>query len=152
MQALIRRAVASDLTSIIEMLADDPIGRKRESTTSPLDPAYRAAFDTISADQHQLLIVATVESEVAGTLQLTFIPGLARKGSWRGQIEAVRVSRSYRGQGLGQQLFNWAIDECRARHCGLAQLTTDASRPDAHRFYGRLGFTASHVGYKLLLQ
>jgi hypothetical protein len=31
------------------------------------------------------------------------------------------------------------------------QLTTDKGRPDAHRFYEKLGFTASHEGYKLAL-
>jgi hypothetical protein len=31
------------------------------------------------------------------------------------------------------------------------QLTSDNSRADAHRFYERLGFVASHVGFKLAL-
>lgn len=152
MQGIIRRAVVTDLPSIIQMLADDPIGREREDPAVPLDPAYQTAFDAIAADEHQLLVVATVGNEVVGTLQLTFIPGLARKGAWRGQIEAVRVDRSHRNTGLGQQLFHWAIAECRAHGCALVQLTTDANRPDAHRFYERLGFIASHVGYKLSLQ
>ena len=152
MEAIIRRAVVKDLPSIIQMLADDPIGREREDPAVPPDPAYQAAFEAIMTDQHQLLVVATIEEEVVGTLQLTFIPGLARKGAWRGQIEAVRVSRSRRSTGLGQQLFDWAIDECRACGCALVQLTTDVDRPDAHRFYERLGFVASHIGYKLSLR
>ncbi len=86
-----------------------------------------------------------------GTLQLTFIPGLARGGALRGQIEAVRVARSHRGAGLGRAMMNWAITECRARGCGLVQLTTDRSRTDAHRFYDGLGFVPSHVGYKRVL-
>jgi GNAT superfamily N-acetyltransferase len=91
------------------------------------------------------------DGEVVGTLQLSFLPGIARKGAWRGQIEAVRIAASRRGGGLGQHMFEWAIGECRARGCRLVQLATDRNRPDAHRFYERLGFVASHVGYKLAL-
>jgi GNAT superfamily N-acetyltransferase len=86
---------------------------------------------------------------VVGTLQLSFIPGIARTGAWRGQIEAVRIAQALRGSGVGQQMFEWAIAQCRARGCTLVQLTTDKGRPDAHRFYEKLGFVASHEGYKL---
>lgn len=148
----VRPAVAADLHSIVRMLADDPLGDRRESLGSPLDRAYVDAFEAISADRNQLLAVATLGDEVVGTLQLSFIPGIARRGAWRGQIEAVRIRRSHRGAGLGEQLFAWAIGECRARGCRLVQLTTDVSRSDAHRFYERLGFVGSHVGYKLSLE
>ncbi|MCG8928353.1 GNAT family N-acetyltransferase [Lentzea sp. DG1S-22] len=131
------------------MLADDPLGARREK---PGDPAYLAAFEVIDADPHQYLAVAVDESgEVVGTLQLTFTSGLSRLGMTRATVEAVRVRSDQRGHGLGEQLVKWAVDEARARGCGLVQLTTDASRVDAHRFYERLGFTASHVGMKLTL-
>ncbi len=110
-----------------------------------------AAFDAILADPNQLLAVAETAGSVVGVLQLTFIPGLSRLGMTRGQIEAVRIAASDRSAGLGQAMFEWAIAECRNRGCGLVQLTTDAARPDAHRFYERLGFKPSHVGYKLTL-
>jgi GNAT superfamily N-acetyltransferase len=146
-----RRAVVADLPAIVRMLADDPLGSRRESADASLDPAYLAAFDAIAADPHQLLAVATLDDEVVGTMQLTFIPGLSRHGAWRGQVEAVRVSSAHRGAGIGEQMFAWAIDQCRARGCRLVQLTTDNDRTDAHRFYDRLGFVASHTGYKLTL-
>ena len=146
-----RRAVAADIATIVQMLADDPFGARRESVATPLDGAYSTAFDAIDADPNQLLAVATAGEEIVGTLQLTFLPGLSRKGAWRGQIEGVRISSSRRGQGLGKQLFAWAIDECRARGCRFVQLTTDSSRTDAHRFYEQLGFVGSHIGYKLTL-
>ena len=148
----IRRAAAVDLASIVQMLADDSLGSGREDPGLPLEGAYLTAFEAISADPNQLLAVATAGDEIVGTLQLSFIPGLSRRGAWRGQIEAVRISGAHRNMGLGEQLFLWAIDECRARGCSLVQLTTDASRTDAHRFYERLGFVGSHVGYKLSLQ
>lgn len=146
-----RRAEASDVPAIIALLADDMLGRQREDARSPPNPAYLEAFRAIDADPHQLQAVATLEGEVIGTLQLSFIPGLARKGAWRGQIEGVRIATAHRGSGLGQQMFAWAIEQCRAKGCSFVQLTTDKGRPDAHRFYEKLGFTGSHVGYKLTL-
>jgi len=117
----------------------------------PLDERYVAAFRAIEADANQQLVVVVDGAEVIGTLQLSFIPGIARMGAWRGQIEAVRIAAHRRDSGLGQKMFEWAIATCRSRGCNLVQLTTDRSRADAHRFYEKLGFVASHVGYKLAL-
>ena len=144
----IRRATAADVDAIVAMLADDPLGARREK---PGDPAYARAFEVIDADPHQYLAVADAGGEVVGTLQLTFTTGLSRLGTTRATVEAVRVRSDQRGAGLGERLLRWAVDEARARGCGMVQLTTDASRTDAHRFYERLGFTASHVGMKLVL-
>jgi GNAT superfamily N-acetyltransferase len=144
----IRRAVANDVPAIIEMLADDPLGATRER---PGDPAYEAAFKEIDADPRQALVVAVEGKEVVGTLQLTFIPGLSRTGATRALIEAVRVRSDQRGTGLGAQLTQWAIDTARTRGAALIQLTTDATRKDAHRFYERQGFKPTHIGMKLTL-
>ncbi|MEZ2132945.1 MULTISPECIES: N-acetyltransferase family protein [unclassified Sinorhizobium] len=147
----VRRALLADLPAIIALLADDILGQQREDACSPPNPKYVEAFRAIDADPHQLQAVATLGNEIIGTLQLTFIPGLARMGAWRGQIEGVRIAKGHRGSGLGQHLFEWAIDQCRAKGCNLVQLTTDKARPDAHRFYEKLGFVGSHIGYKLTL-
>ena len=130
------------------MLADDHLGAHREQ---PGDPAYLAAFELLDADPHQLLVVADKGGEPVGTLQLTLIPGLSRRGATRAQIEAVRVRSDLRGSGLGRELVLWAIDAARERGCVMVQLTSDNSRTAAHRFYERLGFTATHVGMKLAL-
>lgn len=146
----IHRAAQDDLPSIVGLLVDDELGSSRESATD-LTP-YREAFAAIDADPAQLLVaVKAPEGVVAGTLQLTFIPGLARRGALRAQIEAVRVHAEHRSRGLGAALFGWAVEESRRRGCALVQLTTDKKRTDAHRFYDRLGFTASHEGYKMSL-
>ncbi len=144
----ITRATEADVPAIVAMLADDPLGATRER---PGDPAYTAAFAEIDADPRQLLAVAKAGADVVGTLQLTFIPGLSRLGATRALIEAVRVRSDHRGSGLGGRLIEWAIDTARDRGAAMVQLTTDASRKDAHRFYERLGFVASHVGMKLVL-
>lgn len=144
----IRRARAEDVPAIVALLADDPLGRGRES---PGDPRYAAAFRAIDADPHQFLAVLVADGTVAGTLQLTFIPGLAHLGGVRGEIEAVRIASSHRGTGLGARMLDWAVEQCRARGCRMVQLTTNTARTDAQRFYERLGFVASHVGYKLAL-
>lgn len=147
MDVEIRRATAADVPAIVAMLADDPLGAARES---PGDPAYAAAFAEIDADPRQYLAVASAAGAVVGTLQLTFIPGLSRRGSTRALIEAVRVRSDRRGDGLGRLLAEWAIETARSRGAALVQLTTDTGRPEAHRFYERLGFVASHVGMKLI--
>jgi ribosomal protein S18 acetylase RimI-like enzyme len=145
----IREAHLDDIPAIVALLADDPLGRTRED---PADlAAYREAFDEIAAQSGNMVLVAQAGGAVVGCLQLTIIPGLARSGMRRGQIEGVRIAVGQRGQRLGERLMAEAIERARAAGCGLVQLTTDRSRPDAHRFYERLGFTASHLGMKLML-
>ncbi|MGV9224479.1 N-acetyltransferase family protein [Streptomyces albogriseolus] len=145
----IRPATVDDIPAIVAMLADDPLGAQRES---PDDLApYLTAMERLRADPHQHLVVAVREGRVVGTLQLTIIPGLSRRGAMRSVIEGVRIHADERGGGLGSRLIEWAIDTSRREGCQLVQLTSDNTRTDAHRFYERLGFTASHVGFKLAL-
>ena len=146
----LRRAESKDVPSIVDLLADDPLGSTRDGADGGYGP-YQRAFEDISADPHQLLVVAVDDQEVVATLQLTEIPGLSRRGARRAQIEGVRVSRHYRSRGLGAAMIQWAIRESAARQCAIVQLTSDKSRVDAHRFYERLGFTATHEGFKLPL-
>ena len=149
---VLRRAVAADVPVIVELLADDQLGAKRDGLAGPdgLEP-YLRAFSAIDSDPAHLLVVADEDGTVVGTMQLSFLPGLARRGAMRAQIEAVRVHTNHRNGGLGARMIGWAIDEARRRGCRLVQLTTDRSRVDAHRFYERLGFVASHEGMKLTL-
>jgi GNAT superfamily N-acetyltransferase len=147
----VRRATAADLPAIIRMLADDPLGKTRERYAEPLPADYLRAFAAVEAQTGNQILVAEAEGRVIGCLQLTLIPGLTRLGMTRAQIEGVRVDETRRGEKVGERLFLDAIERARAAGCGLVQLTTDASRPDAHRFYERLGFVASHVGMKLAL-
>lgn len=145
----IRPAERGDLPSVVAMLADDPLGALRES---PDDLApYTAAFDRLDGDPHQHVVVAVRAGKVVGTLQLTIIPGLSRRGMTRSIIEGVRIHAEERGSGLGTQLIEWAVEESRTQGCGLVQLTSDVTRTDAHRFYERLGFEPSHLGFKLSL-
>lgn len=145
----IRPAVADDIPAIVAMLADDPLGAQRES---PDDLApYLSALERLHDDPNQHLVVAERDGRVVGTLQLTITPGLSRTGATRSLIEAVRIHADERGGGLGTELIEWAIDTSRRHGCQLVQLTSDATRTDAHRFYERLGFQASHVGFKLPL-
>jgi GNAT superfamily N-acetyltransferase len=139
-----RRATRQDVRRIVEMLADDAIGATREQPADELPRAYWDAFDAIEADPNQYLAVADLDGAVVGCLQLTFQPGLTRLGMWRAIVEGVRVDSSRRGARIGETMMAWAIEEARRRGCGLIQLTTDKRRTDAHRFYERLGFEASH--------
>jgi len=145
----IRPATRDDVPAIVAMLADDPLGAAREDLGDP--QAYDAAYDRVVADPGQHLVVAERDGSVVGTLQLSVIPGLSRRGATRSIIEGVRVARDERGSGLGTELVTWAVEESRRLGCTLVQLTSDSSRTDARRFYERLGFAASHVGFKLQL-
>jgi GNAT superfamily N-acetyltransferase len=145
----LREAATDDLPEVVALLAADQLGIQRESADE-LAP-YRTAFDAITADPTHLLVVAVDGGRIIGTMQLSFIPGLARRGAWRAQIEAVRVHEAARNRGVGARMIEWAVEVARNRGCALVQLTTDKRRTDAHRFYERLGFVASHEGMKLAL-
>ena len=146
-----RHATEKDLAAIVRLLADDALGAGRERYEQPLPQAYVDAFSAIQKQHGNFILLAVENAEVIGCLQLTLIPGLARLGMTRAQIEGVRVSAAHRGKGIGEALFEQAIGYAREQGCGLVQLTTDKSRDDAHRFYQRLGFVESHVGMKLML-
>lgn len=146
-----RVAEPGDLPAVVGLLADDPLGAKRERFESPLPSSYQAAFEAIERDPNNELVVAVSNSAVVGVLQLTFIPGISYQGGWRALIEGVRVAPSMRSEGVGRAMFEWAIRRARERGCVLVQLTTDRARPDALRFYEQLGFVASHHGLKLKL-
>ena len=144
-----RRAQHADVPALIALLADDPLGRNRES---PDDPApYYTAFAEIDEDPKQYLAVVELGGEVVGTLQVTVIPNFGRKGMKRCLVEAVHIRPDLQGRGLGTQMMQWAIDYAREAGCGMVQLTSHHSRPDAHRFYERLGFEDTHAGFKLYL-
>lgn len=151
----LRHATRADIPDMVRLLADDALGAGRE-TAQDMEP-YTNAFAAIDADPAHLLIVGELvphgegAAAVVATFQLSFLPGISRKGAWRSQLEGVRVDDALRSQGLGKLMVGWAIAESRRRSCNLMQLTTHQSRTAAHRFYEQLGFEASHVGMKLTL-
>lgn len=149
---VLRMARRADVPAIVALLAADQLGVARDGVLDAADlAAYQQAFGAIDSDPAHLLLVADCGSTIVGTMQLSFLPGLARRGALRAQVEAVRVAESTRGSGLGAAMMQWAIEEARRRGCALVQLTSDKSRASAHRFYERLGFVASHEGMKLRL-
>jgi GNAT superfamily N-acetyltransferase len=145
-----RKATCNDVSSIVEMIADDELGIQRENFQNPLPQNYLNAFEKIDSDQNQELIVLENENlEVIGTLQLTFIQYLTYQGGIRAQIEAVRIRKDHRGRGLGKTLFRWAIEKAQSRNAHVSQLTTNKKRPEAIKFYEALGFKGTHEGMKL---
>lgn len=145
-----RKATATDISIIVEMIADDELGKKRENFQIPLPNEYVKAFDRINSDENQELIVVEDDNlEIIGTLQLTFIQYLTYRGGIRAQIEAVRIRKDKRGLGLGKTMFEWAINRAKEKKSHLLQLTTDKKRPKAIKFYEDLGFKQSHEGMKM---
>lgn len=143
-----RPAVRADLERVVALIADDAVAAARTGT---FGPAHEAGFAAIEASPNDELWVAELDGEVVGTMQLTFVPGISRAGATRLLVEAVRVDARLRGQGLGRRLMEHAHARGRQRGCALAQLTSDKTRPDAHRFYRSLRYAQSHEGFKLPL-
>jgi GNAT superfamily N-acetyltransferase len=146
-----RKATEKDVPAIIALLADDILGASRETTGAENYQKYLSAFRAVDADINQFLLVVEDGVQIVGTLQLTFIAGLSRGGQKRGLIEAVRIASDRRGEKIGEVMITWALEKCRRQGCGIVQLTTDKSRVEAHRFYDKLGFEPSHIGYKMKL-
>lgn len=144
-----RYARRGDVAAIVEMLADDELGRTRENIDSPPATAYFEAFKNIDSDPTHELVVACIAGEIVGVLQLNILFYLTHQGSKRALIEGVRVARKYRSGGVGRIMFEWAIARAKESGCGVVQLTTDKTRTKAKGFYERLGFVASHEGMKL---
>lgn len=140
-----RDATRADVPLIVTMLADDMLGRQREAAAME---SYLAAFDAMQAENGNLLIVGQDRGQVVACYQLTVISGLSLSATRRALIEGIRVADSHRGQGIGRALMADAEARARAAGCALLQFTTNKARKDAHRFYDRAGFTASHIGYK----
>ena len=147
-----RPARRDDVPAIVHLLADDILGAKREQATKPLPKADWDAYDAIEAQGGNEILIAEVEGEVIGCLQLTVIPGLSRRGMIRAQVEGVRVSSTHRGRRIGEMLIAAATDRARELGCKVLQLTTDKTRVDAHRFYERLGFESTHIGMKRTIE
>ena len=151
MSVTYRDATEADLPFIVRLIADDAVVSAGDLPDEPNHPRYLAALKEIADDPQQRLIVAEVDGQAVGTLQTTYIPGIAGLGRKRCLIEAVHIAPEVRSKGYGSQMIRWAIEEARRHGCGVAQLTSNKRRKDAHRFYERLGFSASHEGFKLNL-
>ncbi|MHC8491405.1 GNAT family N-acetyltransferase [Thalassospira sp. SM2505] len=150
-----RYATREDLPAIVALLADDEKGKTREELADPLPDAYYQAFDAMESQSTDALpnkyLLAILGDDIVGCLQLTLIAGLSRRGQLRAQIEGVRVSSKVRGQKIGEKLITESISISKSLGAVLIQFTTDKTRKDAHRFYERLGFVASHEGMKMAL-
>lgn len=151
MEIEFRSAVIEDLESLITLLADDDLGKRREDQSSPINVKYMEAFKVIDKDPNNHILVAIFNKQIIGMLQLTYIPYLTHIGSWRCLVEGVRIHKVHRGQGIGEKLFDHANKLAKKKGCYMIQLTSDKQRPEAIKFYEKLGFRASHEGFKLEL-
>ena len=146
-----RAATEHDLAFIIGLIVEDNVVTTNDDPADAHAPEYRAALAAITGDPNQDMFIAEYDGVPVGCFQLSYLPGLMRRGAWRGQIEVVHIIAARRGGGLGSEMMRWAIEHCRQRGCAMVQLTSNKLRTDAHRFYERLGFSRSHEGFKLYL-
>ncbi|WP_421951364.1 GNAT family N-acetyltransferase [Pelagibacterium sp.] len=147
----IRNATIDDLPFIVGLIAHDTVLDLIDDPAQAQGPDYLAAFQAISSDPNQVLLVAETDAVSVGTFQLTFTPGIFRRGAWRCTIEGVHVSPEHRNKRIGEKMMAWAVGMAKQRGCAMVQLTSNKKRTDAHRFYERLGFSRSHEGFKLYL-
>jgi GNAT superfamily N-acetyltransferase len=143
-----RHATPEDLPFIVGLIVEDAVVATNDSVADANHADYAAALAAIDADPNQEMFVLEDAGKPIGCFQLSYLPGLMRRGMWRGMIEVVHVSESERNRGYGSQMMRWALERCRERGCGMVQLTSNKKRTDAHRFYERLGFSRSHEGFK----
>lgn len=151
-ELLIREARESDLPSLIALFAADVMGGHGDTTDPSAYDDYLRAFRAIAASPDQTLYVTELAGEVVGTFQTMVMTSLNARGSSVMIIEAVQTRGDLRGQGIGAQMINFCIAEAKGRGMRLVQLTSNAVRKDAHRFYERLGFKPSHLGFKMALK
>ncbi len=149
MELTYHHATPEDLPFIIGQIVEDSVVALDDDAGDAMAPFYVDALAAITADPHQEMYVVRLDGEAVGCFQLSYLPGLMRRGMWRGQIEVVHVAESRRNAGIGSQMMRWAVERCREKGCGMVQLTSNKKRIDAHRFYERLGFQRSHEGFKL---
>jgi GNAT superfamily N-acetyltransferase len=144
----IRPARADDVGRLVALLA---LGAVEASPSVAADlAAYAAALHDIDAGPGALL-VADLRGEAIGVCQLIVFRHLQHGGGLCAEVESVHVHPDHRGRGIGHDLMRAAIERARQLGCYGIQLTSNAVRTDAHRFYQSLGFTPSHVGFKLVL-
>jgi GNAT superfamily N-acetyltransferase len=146
-----RSANPADLPFIVGLIVEDSVVVTNDDADDAMHADYTAALAAIDADPNEEMIVVEDAGVPVGCFQLSYLPGLMRRGMWRGQIEAVHVAAEHRNRGLGSEMMRWALERCRQRGCGMVQLTSNKKRLDAHRFYERLGFQKSHEGFKYYL-
>lgn len=148
---LVRDATREEVPLIVELLADDGLGSGRETVGGDIPQSYVAAFDAMTDTPLVRMLVAELDGDVVGCMQLNLIPHISMKGGTRAQLQSMRIRSDHRGQRLGEDFVRQAMDIARKAGCILMELTTDNTRPDAHRFYERIGFDATHIGMKIRL-
>lgn len=148
MNLVYRAATPADLPFIVGLIVEDSVVATNDDPSDAMHADYTDALAAIDADHNQEMFVVELDGEPVGCFQLSYLPGLMRRGMWRGQIELVHVSAAKRNLGLGSDMMRWALERCREHGCNMVQLTSNKARLDAHRFYERLGFKKSHEGFK----
>jgi GNAT superfamily N-acetyltransferase len=143
----IREAVEADIPRLLELLAQLSLDAPSEDLSRM--ETYRAAFARMAGTNGVTVLVLEEDGRLLGTLTLYIMPNLSHAGAPWGLIENVVVDSSARGRGYGELLMRHAVELARAAGCYKVSLTSSKRRADAHRFYGRLGFTATHEGFRL---
>ena len=145
----VRPATPDDAGPLVELLRAGALGPSDEDP-GHLDP-YRSALADIAATPGAEVLVAERDGDVVATCQLLVFRHLQHRGGRCAEVESMHVRPDLQGTGVGGMLLEAAVELARAAGCYRVQLTSNAARSDAHRFYARHGFIPSHVGFKRVL-
>ena len=146
-----RQATEADLPFLDALIEADEVAAARDIAPPDNEAQQLEAMRAIAADPNHELWIVEADGAPVASFHLSYLPGVSRKGAWRGQIESVRVVPALRGKCVGEAMMRWAVARCEAKGCSVVQLTSDMRREAAHRFYERLGFAHSHAGFKMKL-
>ena len=149
---IIRPAKEQDLRAVVAILASDAIGGHGDTTDENTFADYLQAFRTLEQTPRETLYVAECDGEIVGTFQILLTTTLTGRGATSMIVEAVQTRADRRGRGIGARMIGFCLDEARRLGLRQVQLTSNAARIDAHRFYERLGFVKSHFGFKYKLK
>jgi len=150
--AIVRAAVEDDIPRILELYQDLVITTSQQELKrgSPGDD-YQRVFNEIQNMPGYELLVVDENGAVLGTMVLLIIPNLSHSALPWALVENMVVDSSYRRQGLGRLLMDYAIARAREAGCYKLTLSSNKKRPEAHRFYRSSGFEDSAHGFRMYL-
>jgi len=129
----------------------DAIGKLSTQLTGKEYKVGKERIEAIISDENSHLIVALNDKG--------FVLGMATVGIYnsptgkKGWIEDVVVDEGSRGQGIGENLINFAVEFAKNQQADVVMLTSKPERITANKLYKKLGFQLKETNvYRLPLK
>ncbi len=145
---MIRRAKKEDIQFVLTLYRDLE-GLYAQSVSTEQKLTADIAWQRLSSDPRQCLLVAELQGKIVGTLTVIIVPNIGHGGNPWAVIENVVVEEERRGCGVGKRLMEEATRLARAGGCYKLILASNILRTAAHGFYREIGWRETHVGFSL---